>query len=193
MDSKRIFFTGRDEAKLTFAKSAGSPETIGTLTGYAIVWGTLSSDRGGYKVRLQPDSATFATPTHALYHHDYRYVIGNTQNGTLRITPDLYGVKVEIDLPDTTAGRDVATLVGGGYVDGMSFAMLPNPKAETIEENGETIFEVSSFTADEVTVTPIPAFSDTSISVKDFSKNTEERTAHALKLEAYKLALRTLS
>src|SRR5690554_4679076 len=109
-NDRRIIFT-RD-SQFAVKREQGKPTT---LTGYALVWNALSDDRGGYRVRLKPDSAKFATPTLALFQHNFRDVIGNTENGTLRIMPDTFGVKVEIDLPDTTTGRDVAELVGKKY------------------------------------------------------------------------------
>jgi HK97 family phage prohead protease len=166
--TKRIVYT--TDARLALAKFAaveGQPEKIATLSGYAIVWDVLSSDRGGFKVRLLPGSATFATPTHALYHHDYTHVIGSTANGTLRLYPDETGVRVEIDLPDTTSGRDVEELVEGRYVTGMSFAMIGTPDASEVTEAGQTILNVAKFDCDEVTVTAIPAFTATSIDVKE--------------------------
>lgn len=165
---KRIVYTTTSNLLVKkFTAVAGQPEKIATLEGYCMVWNTLSSDRGGFKVRLLPGSATFTTPTHALYHHDYTHVIGNTANGTLRLIPDAFGVKVQIDLPDTTSGRDCEELVEGKYVTGMSFSMVTSPIFTDTVENGETIMNVSSFVCDEVTITPIPAFVDTTIGIKE--------------------------
>src|SRR5437762_3370509 len=130
-----------------------------TLEGYAMVWNTLSDDRGGYRVRLLPGSAKFTDQVHALFHHDFRAILGATGNQTLRIASDDVGVKVEIDLPDTSCARDVAELVEDQYVRGMSFSMLfdPAPEYTTKNEGDIEIQEVSSFLCDEVTVTAIPS------------------------------------
>lgn len=185
---RRILFNA--DARFALKREPGKPVT---LEGYAMVWHTLSSDRGGYKVRLLPGSATFTAPALALWHHDYRHPIGNTDNGTLRIASDSYGLRVEIDLPDTTTGRDVAELVEKGYVRGMSFAMLSAPKARVIKgADGQEILEVEEFTFDEVTVTPIPAFVDTSIAVKqpaDTPSKHTARTAQSLTLQRLRLDL----
>lgn len=163
---RRTFFTA--DAKFSVEKPEGSTGP-GTLRGYALVWNTLSTDRGGYKVRLAPDSARFTTPARALYQHNPAAVIGNTANGTLRLTSDDIGVHFEIDLPDTTTGRDVAELVGKEYVAGMSFSMLyhPEPKGQVVTEDKEKIFNAEEFTVDEITVTGNPAFLDTSVRVKE--------------------------
>lgn len=173
--TKREIFTAKPSLtikrqKFAAAAAGGAADTSEkvTLTGYAIIWNELSDDRGGFFVRFLPGSAQFTDPTHALFHHDFRAVLGSTVNKTLRILPDDTGVKVEIDLPNTTQAKDVATLVDGGYVNGMSFSMLFDDALVTTNktENDMEVLEVSAFTCDEVTVTAIPAFTATSISVK---------------------------
>jgi hypothetical protein len=44
----------------------------------------------------------------ALVDHDSGRVIGRSKAGTLRLNEDDKGLAVEIDLPDTTDGRDLA-------------------------------------------------------------------------------------
>lgn len=163
-DHSRVFFT--QDAK--FAVTDLSADGPTTLTGYALLWNVISTDRGGYKVRLLPNSATLTPNALALYSHDTKLVIGNVLNGTLRYSSDDVGLKVEIDLPDTSMGNDVATLVGDRYVTGMSFGMLldPAPVIEAKVEGGQNILEISQFTLDEVTVLARPAFTQTSIDVK---------------------------
>lgn len=212
---KREIFTSKpsltvNRQKFAAARASGTADTSEkiTLTGYAIVWNTLSDDRGGFFVRFLPGSAQFADPTHALFHHDFRAVLGSTANKSLRILPDDTGVKVEIDLPNTTQANDVATLVDKGYVGGMSFSMLFDEKLVTTNktESGQDVMEVSAFTCDEVTITAIPAFTATSISVKadetpvqapatqaepaamaHIRNDAPERVAESLKLQQMKL------
>jgi HK97 family phage prohead protease len=155
---------------------AGKPVT---LAGYAIVFNVLSSDRGGYKVRLMPGSAKFAPEVHALWHHEYRDVLATNRNGTLRIFEDGVGVRVEIDLPDTSAGRDVAELVRTGRVRGMSFGMVDSPKGEEVTENGEKILNARDYVVDEVTVTAIPAFAQATIGIKDEDGSGSPRIGYA--------------
>lgn len=179
-DNRRIIFTA--DSQFAVNKTDGKR----TLSGYALVWNALSSDRGGYKVRLMPNSATFASPTLALYHHDFRDVIGNSENGTLRYAPDNHGVKVEIDLPDTQMGRDTLELVEKGYVKGMSFAMVSAPDGKAVRENGEEIFQAEKYIVDEVSITPIPAFTQAQIGVKgEFAA----RNAQSILLQKYRLNL----
>lgn len=187
---KKMIFTNDAGLKFSKAAAAGAVQadagnapaeddgTPGTLQGYALKWNSLSCDRGGYVVRLLPGSATFADPCFALYHHDYKYTLADTQSGTLTLTPDDVGVVATITLPDTQAGWDTAALCspqanGKAIVRGMSFCMEGDIKAEETEENGQTIVNVKAFTCTEVTVTPIPAFADTTIGPADFEDDEE--------------------
>ena len=167
--SRRSHFTADGRLQIKRQTFADGKAAKTTLVGYPILWGELSSDRGGYKVRLTKNSATFTSPALALYNHDFADVIGNTANGTLRIlAADDTGVPVEIDLPDTSLGNDLAVLVAEKYISGMSFSMMNGFEDYTEEKQGDQyIVNVSKFTVDEVTVTPIPAFSATTIDVAD--------------------------
>lgn len=190
----RIMFTRAEDARLTFATpdagDAAPLNSIGTLKGYAITWNALSDDRGGFKVRLAPNSAKFAANTFALNHHSFNGgPLADTASKTLRILPaDSYGQPVEIDLPDTQNGRDVLALVKSGRMRGMSFAMTQRPApphAEFIMEGGQKVLFVKSFLADEVSVLAVPSFSGTSIQEKK-SGNEGEISRARLKLELYR-------
>lgn len=161
-----------------------------TLSGYAMVWNAISSDRGGYRVRLLPGSAQPTREVHALYNHEFRDVMGDLTSQTLRILPDGVGVRVEVELPDTTVGRDVAELVRTRRIRGMSFGIPGDPVYTTSSENGLVIRNYSRFLFDEVTVTPIPAFEETSIGIAAApaagSIGYAARRDHALTLEKYR-------
>lgn len=60
----------------------------------------------------------------ALMDHDQTRVLARTKSGTLRLSEDDKGLRFEIDLPDTTAGRDALTLAERGDLGGMSFGFL---------------------------------------------------------------------
>lgn len=160
-NSPRMLFTA--DARFELKRVEGKPTT---LAGYAIVYNSLSTDRGGYRVRVLPGAVRFAQSSLALWHHDYRHPIGNMANGTLRITFDNVGARVEIDLPNTMTGRDVAELVEKKYVQGMSWSLSKLHNSRAVTENGIDILELMEAEADEVTVTAIPAFTDTTISVQ---------------------------
>ena len=182
--TRRQIFTS--DAKLKFTANATEGK-IGTISGYALNWNALSTDRGGYNVRLLPNSAKFTNPCLALFHHNFSAVIGNTANKSLRLSSDEVGVRFEIDLPNTSVGRDVQELVDKGYVRGMSFAMTDAPDAYSSTEDGKTILNAKSFGVDEITVTAIPAFTSTSVQTVDDEDEEDQQDREELSQESLRL------
>jgi HK97 family phage prohead protease len=174
---RMTFATSSPNLKMSAPSDKSAPGSIATLKGTALVWNELSSDRGGYKVRLMPDSATFTEPTFALVQHNFSAVIGNTANNSLRMSATDNGYDVEIDIPDTTTGKDTKTLIEGGYIAGMSFTMANGfEESFPTTENGENIVNATKYTVDEVTVCANPAFTATTIevAVDPFTPDSED-------------------
>jgi HK97 family phage prohead protease len=187
--TRRLIFNA--DARIAFVASDNGKVT---LSGYALVWNVVSTDRGGYKVRLLPGSAQFSTPTAALFNHDFAKPLGGTDNGTLRIFPDSYGVKVEIDLDDSSLGRDVGVWVKGGNVRGMSFSMQNGlEKSHTTSEAGQTIINAEKYLVDEVTVTKVPGFVEALVGIKPDTKSYAARAAQSTQLDRFKLDMMRLS
>ena len=95
-----------------------------TLTGYASRFNTFSQNLGGFVEVV--DQAAFnqtigEADIRALFNHDMNHVIGRLSAETLRLTVDDVGLRYEIDLPDTSAGRDLAVSVERRDVTGSSF------------------------------------------------------------------------
>lgn len=142
------------------------------LRGYAAVYNQLSVDFGGWQEIIRPGafSATLATgpDVRALIDHESGLsTIGRTRNGTLRLAEDGTGLRVEIDPPDTQAGRDVVTLVRRGDLNQMSFAFWT--KRDNWLQTGEQVLrellEVDINNGD-VAVVTYPAYPQTSIAMR---------------------------
>lgn len=99
--------------------------SIGTLVGYAAVFNERSLDLGGFTEIVLPGAFTESLKrgddVRALIGHDPRLIVGRRSAETLRIEEDAKGLRYEIDLPDTTAGRDVLESVKRRDLDGSSF------------------------------------------------------------------------
>ena len=95
-----------------------------TLSGYALVYGAEARIAGGIET-IAPGAVTASLAANgdilALVDHDPTKVIGRTRSGTLKLTEDARGLAFTIDLPDTSAARDVLALVERGDAGGMSF------------------------------------------------------------------------
>ena len=75
---RHTFFTKDAKLKITqFAATADKPART-VLEGYPITWNTVSSDRGGYAVRLKPGSAQAEKQVTGTFHHNFSDIIGNT-------------------------------------------------------------------------------------------------------------------
>ncbi|MCE8002155.1 HK97 family phage prohead protease [Billgrantia ethanolica] len=110
-------------------------------------------------------AAVTARNIRAIYEHDGRSLLGRLGAGTLRLTEDAEGLAFEIDLPDTTLGRDLAHLVERGDVAGCSFGFLP-VRDRWIEERGRPVRELHDVDLFEVTITAAPAYDTSSVQVR---------------------------
>ena len=174
---------------------AGTPiETVDAdgkrqLIGYAVVWGAVSSVmRDGFKHRFARGSIKWQTPTAALWHHDYASPLGSTSNSTLTISEDEHGVKVVIDLDATTDGTNAFTRVKNKQVSGMSFG---GRRLAYDRTDDPKIIDIISFVADEVSVTMVPAMSETIVTTagqkEDLQKSVETKKDFAMQMQKMKL------
>lgn len=141
-----------------------------TLSGYAIVYDspTLIGDEAwGFTEVIARGAADEAIKGDvvALVSHDRARVLGRTTSGTLRLKSDEHGVAVEIDLPDTTDGRDMFELVSRGDISGMSFAFNPTKQVwdESVQPPKRTITEMEVL---EVSAVAFPAYEDTELKAR---------------------------
>lgn len=119
----------------------------------------------------------------ALVDHDSGKVLARTKSGTLRLSEDERGLRFEIDIPDTSAGRDVLALAARSDLGGMSFGFNVDKGGEAW--NGDQR-ELRSVTLHEVSVVNAwPAYSGTSVSVRARQNRTDaDRRIAVLELEA---------
>lgn len=106
----------------------GTDGTIGKVGGLAIVYNRYSQNLGGFVELVEPGfvDRTINTPgadVLARYQHDSDMLLGRTIADTLRLASDeARGLDYEADVPDTSYGRDLLTLVRRGDVRHSSFA-----------------------------------------------------------------------
>lgn len=92
--------------------------------GYASRFNTYSQNLGGFVERVAPGTFTktiLEADIRGLFNHDANLLLGRNRANTLRLAEDDNGLAYSIDLPDTTTGRDVRTLLKRGDVTGSSF------------------------------------------------------------------------
>lgn len=149
-----------------------------TVAGYAAVFNSPTDigdmwqevvAPGAFAETLRSDNDVLA-----LYSHEIERLLGRQSSGTLRLSEDERGLSVEIDLPDTSDGRDVATLIKRGDLKGMSFGFCVTHDEwdETTTPPKRTIHAVD---LREVTITASPAYEDTECGMRSLEKVKAER------------------
>lgn len=149
-----------------------------TVAGYAAVFNSPADigdmwqevvAPGAFAETLRSDNDVLA-----LYSHEIERLLGRQSSGTLRLSEDERGLSVEIDLPDTSDGRDVATLIKRGDLKGMSFGFCVTHDEwdETTTPPKRTIHAVD---LREVTITASPAYEDTECGMRSLEKVKAER------------------
>ncbi|BCA60057.1 HK97 family phage prohead protease [Sphingomonas sp. HMP6] len=154
-----------------------------TLRGLAIPYGVDTRINGGTEsIAVGAVTASLANrDILALVDHDASKVLGRTRSGTLRLVEDSRGLSYEIDLPDTTAARDVLALVERGDAGGMSFGFNV-PKGG--DEWRGTHRTVRNLTLHEISViTSHPAYQATTIEARGAAHSME---LLRLRLEVYR-------
>jgi HK97 family phage prohead protease len=111
-------------------------------------------------------------------HSDAVMVMARTRNNTLELLPDDQGLMIRATLADTTAGRDLYTLIKRGDIDKMSFAFNVTEQSYNKDTRTRTITKFKRIW--DVSAVDIPAYSDTSISARSFFEAEAERERKAL-------------
>jgi uncharacterized protein len=157
-----------------------------TFEGYAAVFNSESEDLGGFREYIAPGafkrSLQSRNEVKLLWNHDAGEPLASVRGGTLKLTEDDRGLKVEARLANTSRGRDVAELIRSKTVDSMSFGF--SVIKDTWEGNVRTLNAVRLF---EVSLVSFAAYQQTAGTVSVRSSNTidADQLADALfKLES---------
>lgn len=138
-----------------------------SLVGHAAVFDKLSVKMGGFREVIRAGTFKDSITTddiRALWNHNTDIVLARNKAGTLRLEEDKVGLRVEIDLPDTQAGRDAAISIDRGDVSQMSFAFRTKTGGDRwYEEDGEDRRELTAAQLFEVSPVAFPAYPDTDI------------------------------
>lgn len=111
--------------------------------------------------------------------HNSDMVLASRRSGSLRLSEDSIGLRVEADLPETSYARDLKDLMQRGIVDKMSFGFQVDKRGDMWNEDGTErtltslrLFEVS-------VVTGFPAYEATQAAVRSLER-LSERTGMAV-------------
>jgi uncharacterized protein len=115
---ERRYFTTEFELR---AKAGGGH----VIEGHAAVFNRTSQNLGGFVEEVDPSAFNKTigeADVRALFNHDPSAVLGRNRSETLRLSVDGVGLAYEIDVPDTTVGRDLVVSMERGDITQSSFS-----------------------------------------------------------------------
>lgn len=146
-------------------------ETDGnTLRGTAAVFGPVAEMSRHYErldARAFDKALAGEDDIVALFNHDRSMPLGRRSAGSLRLHSDNVGLHFEVDLPDTTLGRDMREMVRSGLITGASFGFIPGDDRWERAPDGRQVRTHTSV-ARLLDVSPVtePAYTDTSVQLR---------------------------
>lgn len=164
------------------------------IQGYAVLFNTESVDLGGFIEVIKPNAldGVDLSAVQLIYGHENNSILARVDSGNLTLTVDETGLFFVAKLADTSLANDVYQDILAGNLKGMSFGFtIPEDGDDWIFDQGDTAVHVVNQIGDvvEITITPNPAYQDTSVSVKrsldearkDKENMDEEKIVNAVK------------
>jgi len=159
------------------------------LVGYAAKYGK-TTNLGYFKEKIKAgafDEVLKDSDSRALKNHDPNLLLGRESSGTLKLESNSIGLRFEIDVPDTTVGRDTVEEVRRKDLTGCSFAFIVGEdewKHTEGQPSERTIVKVSELY--DVGPVTYPAYEDTSVSVRamEMAKQPEITPVEEARTEA---------
>lgn len=109
-----------------------------------------------------------ATDVRALWNHNADHLLGRQASKTLRIGADSEGLEFELDLPDTSLGRDIRVLAERGDITGASFAFIPDEDEWSTVEGKRVRTHTSVRQLLDVSPVTWPAYEGAAVALRSF-------------------------
>jgi len=160
-------------------------EGLRHIVGYAAVFNSLSEDLGGFREKIDPGAFADTLNTgdvRALKNHNSDYVLGRNKSGTLTLSEDQRGLKIDIMPPDAQWAKDLMVSIDRKDIDQMSFGFRTIDQMWEGEYPDEirTLMKVQLFDVSPVT---FPAYPDTEVGLRSLE---EYRTVNKVEDEGNK-------
>ena len=151
------------------------------FSGYAVRWGAVSEDLGGFREKIARGAFARAIGSGrnivAILDHEklVRNVLGSTATGTLILHEDDVGLGFVIHSADTQAATDAAKVIRANNI-GVSFAFICQRQQVSAMADGKRLREVLEADLDEISLVVDPAYKSSDVSVVAIGGN---RSRHA--------------
>lgn len=164
------------------------------LVGYASVF-DQAADLGSHFEQIAPTAFKRAlddpaTDVRALWNHNPDHLLGRQSSGTLRLSTDAHGLGFEVDLPDTSLGRDVRALAERGDISGASFAFVPDEDDWSVRSGARLRTHTSVGRLVDVSPVTFPAYDGASTSLRSMDIGRANRRRSQLVRARARVALR---
>jgi HK97 family phage prohead protease len=144
------------------------------LVGHAAVFGQYAELPGHlealHRSAFDAVRSDAGTDVRALFNHDPSKLLGRQSSGTLRWSVDSEGLPFELDLPDTSVGRDVRELAARGDLSGASFGFVPGRDEWSQIEGRQLRTHTSVARLVDLSVVTFPAYAGTSVMLRSLDK-----------------------
>jgi hypothetical protein len=152
-----------------------------TLAGIAITYNNDSrtiNERGlRFTERIAPgafDSALSGADVKLYYNHDVSMPLARTISKTLTLSSTAQGIAFSADIPDTTLGRDIKTLLQRGDLTGeMSFGFIVRDDSWNKERTERIVRKADLL---EISLVQDPAYPNTHSALRSFEAARNART-----------------
>lgn len=171
---------------------ANKEEDTISLSGYVVKFDTRSHFLGFYETvdkRAFDRTIKEDNNVYALFNHDWDKPLASTRNGTLELSTDDVGLRFKLTpKANTSYMRDIVELVNSGELRGCSFGFKASDDDWTTKDGYDyrTLKDVDLL---EVTLTPVPAYESSQVSVRSYDKYKEEQRKQELELLKLQLDL----
>lgn len=156
-------------------------EELPPLRGHALTWSEIAEPWPGLRESFEPGAfAEFLSgdpDVFACYQHDTSQLLGRTSSGTFRLAEDETGLAYELDLPETTLGRDVRELVSRGDLRGVSVCFYAEEETWSEEEDDKLRRIIHRASLYEISIVTDPAYRDSSASFRSAADALQEYRA----------------
>lgn len=157
--------------------------------GYAFRYGHESENLGGFVETVTPGAATRAIQENdlrALFNHAPDNLLGRMGAGTLRVEDDDVGLGYQVDLPDTSLGRDLTTLIGRSDIYGSSFTFKTVGARGAVwgkTDRGFPKREIRAMKMRDVGPVTFPAYPTSNVELRSLPELAEAAEARSLPFE----------
>jgi HK97 family phage prohead protease len=153
-----------------------APDAKPIIEGYAALY-NVQTDLGYFQERIAPGAFARAISekddVRCLLNHDSNALLGRTTNGTLTLSQDSTGLKMRCELPDTSVGKDVHTLITRGDITGMSFGFMVLDEDVSYTADGRCLRTIKDVSLLDVSPCVYPAYEATSVQARSIDAAKE--------------------